>query len=615
MTTRRTARRRASALAALLLGVAAPPAPAALKFGFDCGGNLECAHLKVPIDRSGAVPGTITLRVDRLRPEKPNGAVFAIAGGPGQGATTIEEGLNNDINAALGHRDLIVIDQRGTGGSGALSCPTLDGAKQASGPLDARTAACARFLGLRANHYTTAATVADFEAVRQALGIEKVTLYGVSYGTAVALAYAATYPGHVERLVLDSVVDPQDTDPFDLTAQAALPRIFGEVCRDQCSGITDDLARDVSALVDRMPVRGRFVDGRGRVRMRSATARDLYSTVRGADLDRFARAEYPAAVSSAINGDVAPLIRMLHRFDDVAGAPPEPNPDVASLSFSLQAATLCEEAPLPWERSAGFEQRVAQTQAAADAIPAERFEPFGRATLLVHDNNNLLFQCRRWPALAQAPASPNVSPDVPVLVLEGLEDTRTPLEVGEAVAERFPRAQVLAVPKTAHAVSGQRGCARAAIRRFFAGASLAGLCAGLKGRPLLPVAPRSLGAVRGGPVAAVKLTLDDLSREASLRLAPPVRGGGLRAGWFSGSTRRIAVHGWSYVPGLSISGRAIDPVTLAGTYTVRGPKRASSGTARLTLRGRGPKRGTLAVTLGGRRTVTRWTPPKNPLFG
>jgi pimeloyl-ACP methyl ester carboxylesterase len=597
------------ALAVVLTLAAAAPASAALKFSFTCGGNLECAHLSVPIDRSGAVPGTIKLRIDRIPAERPQGAIFAIAGGPGQGATTIEEGLNTDVFKALGRRDLVVIDQRGTGSSGPLDCPTIDGAEQDAGPLDERTVACAEFLGPRRNHYTTADTVADFEAVRQALGIDRITLYGVSYGTDVALSYAATYPEHVERLILDSVVDPQDTDPFELSALAALPRILTEICRGQCTGITGDLAGDVATLVDRLPVRGRFVDSRGRVRTTTATARDLYSTIRAADLDPFARSEYPAAVHAAVSGDTAPLLRMLHRFDEFATAPAQPNQDVASLSFSLQAATLCEEAPLPWERTAAPEQRDAQTRATADAIPDASFEPFDRATMLFPDNNNLLFQCRRWPALAQAPAVPKVSPDVPVLVLEGLEDTRTPLEVGRAVAARFPHAQVLAVPKTAHAVSGRRGCARTAIARFMADRSLAGLCAGLTGKPLRPLPPVSLAAVQGGAVAAIKLTLDDLSLEASLRVLPPIRGGGLHGGFFSGTAKRLRVHAWSYVPKLAISSGRADPIKLAGRYAVHGPTPATSGALHLTAKG------TLAVTLGGKRVVTRWKPPKNPLFG
>src|SRR5206468_3314718 len=78
--------------------------------------------------------------------------------------------------------------------------------------------------------YTTRDSVEDFEALRKALGVDKVTLYGVSYGTKVAVAYAMAHPEHVESLVLDSVVDPTYSDPFDLEGLAALPRALTEVC-------------------------------------------------------------------------------------------------------------------------------------------------------------------------------------------------------------------------------------------------------------------------------------------------------------------------------------------------------------------------------------------------
>ena len=69
-------------------------------------------------------------------------------------------------------------------------------------------------LGLARAHYTTADSVQDMEAIRAELGVDKLTLFGISYGTELAIQYARTYPQHVERLILDSVVDPDDTDPY-----------------------------------------------------------------------------------------------------------------------------------------------------------------------------------------------------------------------------------------------------------------------------------------------------------------------------------------------------------------------------------------------------------------
>jgi hypothetical protein len=288
---------------------------------------------------------------------------------------------------------------------------------------------------------------------------------------------------------------------------------------------------------------------------------------------------------------------MEHRYDDLELPDEDPPPDlVRSLSFTLQAATLCEEEALPWARTASPAERDRQAAEAAAAIPDARFVPFDRATMLVQDSNNLLFQCRRWPAAAQAPMLTGTVPDVPVLVLEGLEDTRTPLEVGARVAARFPQAALVTVPKAAHAVLGRYGCARLATRRFFAGQPTGDPCAALKGKPLLSRAPLTV-AEAGGALRAVTSTLDDLGREHSARLSPPIRGGGLRAGRFVQRRGRLEVSGFSYVPGVALSGR-LRPTTLAGTIAVRGRVRGT-----LVLR-KGRLRGTIdgnAVDLPYRR--------------
>jgi hypothetical protein len=126
-----------------------------------------------------------------------------------------------------------------------------------------------------------------------------------------------------------------------------------------------------------------------------------------------------------------------------------------------------------------------------------------------------------------------------------------------------------------------------------------GVCSSaLRAKALLPLPPASVSAA-GGALAAVKRTLDDLSREVQMRPFPPVRGGGLRGGSFAGRGDELRVRGWSYVPKLSLSG-TVDVTTLAGRYAVRGPSAASSGAIRLT------GKGVLTGTLGGRSFRTRY---------
>ncbi|HWX86798.1 MAG TPA: alpha/beta fold hydrolase, partial [Solirubrobacteraceae bacterium] len=187
-------------LSAALATVQTSPA-AALAFTpcpSEAASGFSCAALSVPLDRSGTVGGSVELSVERLdsspthaAPSK--AAVVALAGGPGQAALPLAAGMAKTIAAALTTRDLLVFDQRGTGRSGPLACASLEGA-EALGSIGQAFERCAVQIGARRRAYTTQESVADIEALRQAGGYEKLVLFGVSYGTKVALEYAERYP-------------------------------------------------------------------------------------------------------------------------------------------------------------------------------------------------------------------------------------------------------------------------------------------------------------------------------------------------------------------------------------------------------------------------------------
>ena len=170
--------------------------PARRRASTRCGAFLfGCARVSVPLDRSGVTPAGVSLFVKRIRAQQRprKGALFVLAGGPGQSATEAFEGDGLGVLApAFRHRDLIVFDQRGTGRSGLLRCRALE----RSNLFDAGRAAgqCAGRLGARRFHYTSRDSVEDIEALRVALGLDKIALYGTSYGVKVALGYALTYP-------------------------------------------------------------------------------------------------------------------------------------------------------------------------------------------------------------------------------------------------------------------------------------------------------------------------------------------------------------------------------------------------------------------------------------
>ncbi|HET7932024.1 MAG TPA: alpha/beta fold hydrolase [Rhodanobacteraceae bacterium] len=176
-----------------------------------------CADFPVPENRADPHSRTIKLRVAIIKSESALPApdmVTMLAGGPGQSAIDTYPEIAGAFKPLLKHHDVLLVDQRGTGGSNALSCPQAEKAQKASAdlPFDAARAKqdiaqCLAEVELKADprYYTTTIAVADLEAVRQALGAPKLDLIGISYGTRMAQQYAGTHPDGVRSIVLDSV--------------------------------------------------------------------------------------------------------------------------------------------------------------------------------------------------------------------------------------------------------------------------------------------------------------------------------------------------------------------------------------------------------------------------
>jgi pimeloyl-ACP methyl ester carboxylesterase len=596
--------------------VLAAPADAALPFK-RCGGyGFACARLSVPLDRTGAVPGRVSLRVKRVRARRRGGAtrppLFVLAGGPGQSAT---ESFGGDslgvLYPAYGSRDLIIFDQRGTGHSGLLRCRRLERANLLrAGPA---AGACARSLGPRRALYTSRDTTDDIEAIRLQLGAERIALLGVSYGTKVALGYARRFPERVERLVLDSVVEINGPDPYYLDSFQAARRALRSLCGRRCPW-TDDPVADLGGLVDRIArrgaLRGRVIDSRGRRRASRLTRVDLFTILIAGDYDPALRAAFPGAVRAALGGDATPLLRLRRRAFEVDAEPPPP----LFLSSGVYAATTCEEVPFPWPRATPPDPAERHRLAAANAatIPDSAFEPFDRATALGSDTLDL---CESWP---EAPADPGFGsgplPDVPVLMVEGEDDLRTPVENARRTAELFPRSRLVIAPVTGHGAIGAdfSGCAQRAFARFVQLRPVPPRCARVR-RPFSPTPPpprrladvprlRGTSGTRGRTLATVALTLRDVADDSFTQLIfdprdPDIaRGGGLRAGRYRiDGENTLVLDGVVFVPGVTLSGRIRHFLTRRQEGRLRiGGKAAPHGLVtveRQQLRGR----------LGGRR--------------
>jgi pimeloyl-ACP methyl ester carboxylesterase len=562
-------------LLTLALASARVPSAAALAFA-PCAGSsgFECATLPVPLDRGGHIGGTITLSVARkaAAPTPAQSAVVALAGGPGQATLPLAGFIAKGVAPALGSRDLLLFDQRGTGASDPLSCAALSVAP--TGGLGRLLERCALQIGPARGAFTTAESVADIDAVRRAAGYERLVLYGTSYGTKVALQYAARYPAHVEALVLDSVVPPDGPEPLALPSFQAIPGVLGELCASHaCAGITADPLADLARLAGRLrtrALRGSAYDGAGHRSSSTLSESDLLQILQAGDLNPALRALLPAAVRSALRGDPDPLVR-LHLLSQglIPSVPNVPVENSPAIDEALFVVTSCEETPFPWQRQLGPAARLAEALARVNALPSGDFFPFDSRTALATD---LIPDCVYWPDASPAPTAAGALPSVPTLILSGAQDLRTPSSIAAQVAAQIPGAQMELVPFTGHSVLGSdfSGCATAALSAFFSASPVAACASARDPFTPTPIAPTRLRylspppGLHGGPgrtLTAVLDTLVDLSRQvisATLQAAQELPSGssfgGLRGGYARLTSATATLRRYSFVSGVELSG-------------------------------------------------------------
>jgi pimeloyl-ACP methyl ester carboxylesterase len=636
--------------ALLLAGLAAAQAAPAAALTFAAcprTDGFSCTTLTVPLDRSGVLGGTIGLKVERLQAgvTPSRAALIALAGGPGQAALPLAQASARAMAPALGTRDLVMFDQRGTGTSGPLHCSALEG-NEAFGAVGPAFERCAQQIGSRRGSYTTQESVADIEAIRQAMGYEKLVLFGVSYGTKVALEYAERYPQNVEALVLDSVVPPERADPFSVSMFQAMKPVFEELCSGAaCAGITSDPLGDLGRLTARLhkhALSGYVYDGTGHRHRSTLSNVGLLNLIGAGDLNPALRALLPAAVQSALREDPAPLLRLnllseglipnlpgtslLGRV--VAGgrprtpqavaaaavgesAPGAPQASSDGVDEALFVDTTCEEASFPWQRSAAPDARLAEALGALRATPASAFYPFDASTAWA---DSVAPGCARWPNLAPAPAPIGPLPSAPTLILSGAQDLRTPTSGAEALAARIPGSQLLVVPYTGHSVIGTDfgNCAEAAVKAFFSSETATPCAATHNPFAPTPITPAKLTLVKavgglggraGSTLAVVLDTILDLERQvigatlqADQELPSGASFGGLKGGFAQITSSALRLHRLSFVGGVQISGTfPVEHGHLRPTDLRVEGSQAAQGTVRV---GASPR---VSGTLGGLR--------------
>ncbi|HEY7146657.1 MAG TPA: alpha/beta fold hydrolase [Streptosporangiaceae bacterium] len=365
----------------------------------------------------------------------PRGILLLLTGGPGQPGVPFVPRLVSRLGPALTGYRLVMLDQRGTG-SAALNCPALQrqmGGSDLARPTPAAVTACAAAIGPDRRFYATADTVADIDALRAALGVPRLTLDGVSYGSYVAERYALAHPDRVSRLVLDSVVPSWNVDPLQLATMRRTATVLRALCSAAHCGF--DPAADLAADVRR------YHDG-------PALLDALVTLSVGApQFPGVLTALHTAATGQP--GQLTALIAQAHAGD--AATAPE-------LSQGLHASTLCADMEMPW---GGPGTPLASRAAALDRVVARlrpaQFWPFDRATV---SGNGFVQTCRYWPAEQVRPdpaaaARPVSLPGVPVLLLAGTYDLSTPLPEAAAQAAWAPDRRLVTFPAAGHSVQSR----------------------------------------------------------------------------------------------------------------------------------------------------------------
>lgn len=416
-----------------------------------------CSTIRVPENRTTGKGRTIDVRVVVLPasgPERLPDPIFHLAGGPGQAASDFAGAY---VRSPLRtRRDQVFVDQRGTGGSNALKCSVYRPEDEARGvfvdflPVE-RVRECRTLLERSADltQYTTAASVADLEDVRRALGYGTINLSGGSYGTRLALEYVRAHPAKVRSVVLEGAISPGSRVPagFGREAQRVLDRILAECGQSApCAAAFPRVARDASDVFARLakaPAKTRFSDSPVEVTM---TRDNVAEAVRYLTYSTRDASRLPFVLHRASQGDFTPIADSLRNR--------RRGRIVDALYLSI---TCAEDVPfLP-----------------PDAAARERGTYLGDYRIVQQQR-----ACREWPRGSVPPwhGTP-VKASVPVLLITGLLDPATPPAMAEEVARSLPNSLHVKVPSAGHGLFGVTGleCIETLRQRFVEQGSVRGL--------------------------------------------------------------------------------------------------------------------------------------------
>jgi pimeloyl-ACP methyl ester carboxylesterase len=422
--------------------------------------EAQCATFPVAEDPAQPQGRRIALNIAWLPADNKSGGtpdpIFFLAGGPGQAATDYAAVIDMALNEARRQRDIVLIDQRGTGKSNPLDCRDAKGepleldesAAFDEGVLSAYVAQCLKSLEGRADprFYTTGAAIADLDAVRAALGVAKINVIGGSYGTRVAQQYAMHYPQHTRSVVLDGVA------PNRLVVGGEFAPRLDEALRKQdaqCAALpackarfatTGDLITRLKALKARLaadPVTVRYRDpDTNEPQQDTVTGDTLTGLVHGVSYAPQLASLLPLVVSEAEQGRYESLMAIAKFWGNQMGD---------QLNRGMQWSVLC-----------------------AEDAPRYQPSPADTGTVLGPDLARMFFAaCAQWPrGKVAADFTTPFRSELPTLVISGELDPVTPPVYGDEVVKNLRNARHLVLRGQGHGGMGV-GCMPKLLGRFF----------------------------------------------------------------------------------------------------------------------------------------------------
>lgn len=442
-----------------------------------------CGQLQRPLDPADPGGEQISIHFEYYRHTAPGrsfGVLIAAEGGPGYASTGSWADYYPLYEPMRDRNDLLLMDNRGTGKSGALRCDAL---QNAAAPTVGLVGDCGQQLGARAVLFSTTLAADDLAAILDALELPSADLYADSYGTYFAQVFATRHGGKLRSIVLDGAypLGGPDYAWYPNYAPAMRSR-FNVACArsTSCAQLPGDSIshiRPALELLRRHPHQASATDADGKQLTFEANAARLATLMFSGQPAYASLRETDSAARAYASGDEAPLLRLMAESIPAVDSRDASNtPD--RWSAGLAAAVMCLDPPQVFDLNLALLPRQEQFRKAlaerARTLPLA-YEPFTLNEFLgLPLDYSFIEQCIQWPVPPAAFPAPRVDaalayPDIPALVISGEFDTMTPVADAMAVAARFPHSQHVILANSFHVNALPRGrtdCAMKIAQRF-----------------------------------------------------------------------------------------------------------------------------------------------------